>query len=257
MGAGSFHIRQIREAVAALRGEVEMQQKGSSSQHPGESATAVSGTGGGVMTPWVTKKRYAAFISHHQRDSAMEARYLKEQLEGMLGGAEIFLDFDNLQDLQVLLQHVRESDVLVLLLTSEVLLRPWCILEIHAAVSAGVPIVGVTLRGKGYDHGEAHRQLTFLDTELERLNPGALGVLRENGLDPVDGAYLLANVVPRLVTLEIDPAASRGALQGGLSDLVDRMRGAQPPEVAVPKAEWLEARSKMTISAEVEATKAA
>ena len=26
----------------------------------------------------------------------MEARYLKEQLEKMLGGVEIFLDFDNL-----------------------------------------------------------------------------------------------------------------------------------------------------------------
>ena len=79
----------------------------------------------------------------------MEARYLKEQLEGMLGGVEIFLDFDNLSDLRVLLQHVRESDVFVILLTAEVLLRPWCILEIHAAVSAGIPIIGVTLRGKG------------------------------------------------------------------------------------------------------------
>ena len=70
----------------------------------------------------------------------MEARYLKEQLEGMLGGVEIFLDFDNLSDLRVLLQHVRESDVFVILLTAEVLLRPWCILEIHTAVSAGIPI---------------------------------------------------------------------------------------------------------------------
>ena len=46
------------------------------------------------------------------------------------------------------MQHVRESDVFVILLTAEVMSRPWCILEIHAAVSAGVPIVGVTLRGK-------------------------------------------------------------------------------------------------------------
>ena len=73
----------------------------------------------------------------------MEARYLKEQLEGILGtGNEVFLDFDNLQNLQELLTYVRESDVFVILLTAEVLLRPWCILEIHAAVSAGVPIVG-------------------------------------------------------------------------------------------------------------------
>ena len=65
---------------------------------------------------------------------------------------------------------MRDSDVFVILLTAEVMSRPWCILEIHAAVSAGIPIVGVTLRGKGYDHAEAQRQLTFLDTDLERRN---------------------------------------------------------------------------------------
>ena len=100
----------------------------------------------------------------------MEARYLKEQLEKMLGGVEIFLDFDNLSNLGVLLQHVRDSDVFIVLLTAEVMLRPWCILEIHAAVSANVPIVGISLRGKGYDHDQAQRQLTFLDTELDRAN---------------------------------------------------------------------------------------
>ena len=113
----------------------------------------------------------------------MESRYLKEQLETMLGGAEIFLDFDNAQDLGVLLQHVRNSDVFLVLLTESVMSRPWCILEIHAAVSAGIPIVGVTLRGKGYDHAQAKQHLTFLDIELDRLNPGSLAALRENGLD--------------------------------------------------------------------------
>ena len=83
------------------------------------------------------------------------------------------------------------------------------------AVSARVPIVGVTLRGKGYDHAQAQRQLTHLDTELDRLNPGSLAVLREHGLDPLDAAYLLANVLPRLVTTEINPAASKGTLKGG------------------------------------------
>ena len=118
----------------------------------------------------------------------MEARYIKEELERMLGGVEIFLDFDNLQDTRILVQHVRESDVFVVLLTSDVMMRPWCILEIHAAVSAGVPVIGVTLRGKGYDHATANRQLSFLDTELDRLNPGASAVLRENGLEPLDAA---------------------------------------------------------------------
>ena len=77
----------------------------------------------------------------------------------------------------------------------------------------------MTLRGKGYDHAEAQWQLLFLDTELERQNPGAIAVLRENGLDPTDAAFLLSSVVPRLVTTEVNPAASKGALHGELSSL--------------------------------------
>ena len=71
-----------------------------------------------------------------------------------------------------------------------------CILEIHAAVSAGIPIVGCTLRGKGYDHSEAQNQLTFLDTALEQKNPGASAVLRQNGLDPRDAKNFHADPNP-------------------------------------------------------------
>ena len=39
--------------------------------------------------------------------------------------------------------------------SAEVLLRPWCILEIHAAVTNAIPIVSVALRGKAYDFAEA------------------------------------------------------------------------------------------------------
>merc|ERR1719169_172709 len=178
----------------------------------------------------------------------MEARYLKEQLEVMLGGgAQMFLDFDNLQDTRILVQHVRDSDVMLVLLTADVMLRPWCILEIHAAVSAGIPLVGVTLRGKGYDHALAQRQLTLLDMELDARNPGACAVLRENGLEPLDAAYLLSTVIPRQITMEIDPAAPKGMLEGGLRDLVERMRFALPPDVDISKAEWLETRRKAAI----------
>ena len=31
-----------------------------------------------------------------------------------------------------------------------------------------------TTLGKGYDHAQAKQHLTFLDRELDRLNPGAL-----------------------------------------------------------------------------------
>ena len=74
---------------------------------------------------------------------------LRRSFEALVFGVTRAGDFDNLQDLGTLLQYIRNSDVFLMLLTESVMSRPWCILEIHAAVSAGIPIVGVTLRGNG------------------------------------------------------------------------------------------------------------
>ena len=49
---------------------------------------------------------------------------LAEKLTSLLG-KEVFLDSDDLRDLRGLLGHVRNSDALVILQSSEVLQRPW------------------------------------------------------------------------------------------------------------------------------------
>ncbi len=54
----------------------------------------------------------------------MEARFLKEKLEQRLHAA-VFLDSDQLQDLRELLNHVRDSEVMLLIQTANVMLRPW------------------------------------------------------------------------------------------------------------------------------------
>ena len=76
----------------------------------------------------------------------MEARFLKKELQEMLG-TEVFLDSDgactrfcietdgpsqlsDLRDLANLLNHVRNSQSLVILQSAEVLQRPWCLLEV-------------------------------------------------------------------------------------------------------------------------------
>lgn len=43
------------------------------------------------------------------------------------------------------------------------------------------------------------QQLKFLDTELERLNPGASKLLKQYGLDPVDAAWKLSQVIPKII----------------------------------------------------------
>lgn len=53
----------------------------------------------------------------------------------------IFLDVDNLRDLALLHQHVLESRCFLLLLTPEVLTRPYCQSEIKVALQAQKKII--------------------------------------------------------------------------------------------------------------------
>ena len=104
----------------------------------------------------------------------MEARFLKEELERLVPGASVFLDSDDLQDMRALLGFVRESACLVLLQSERVLARPWCLLEVYAAIQANVPIVSLNVLGKGYDYAHVSAYLRHLDQGmLERANAGA------------------------------------------------------------------------------------
>ena len=119
--------------------------------------------------------RYPAFISHYKVEAGDCARILKDRLTPLLG-CEPFLDSDNVMHLGQLVEQVRLADTLVLLQTKDVLTRPWCLVELYAAVRAGVPIVAVSVTGKGYDHEASKRYLAMLPGSLEEANPGAVQV---------------------------------------------------------------------------------
>jgi hypothetical protein len=113
---------------------------------------------------------------------------------------DVFLDSDDLTDLSKLLQHVKESDVLLLFQTANLFTRPWCLLEVYAAVMHKVPIVTVNVKGfHPYDYGDATHLLTFLDSELDKRNPGASKLLAEHGVDITDCAYVLSKIIPNII----------------------------------------------------------
>jgi hypothetical protein len=92
----------------------------------------------GTVLEWTKRgggKRFACFLSHHKASCAMEARFLKTELQGLIQ-KECFLDSDDLRDLRELLDSVRDSDVLVIVQSVEILTRPWCLLEMVAAVDS-------------------------------------------------------------------------------------------------------------------------
>lgn len=77
--------------------------------------------------------------------------------------------------------------------SAAVLQRPWCLLEVsvrclalgllyihsglfcsqlYAAIQADIPVIAVTVPGKGYDFQAASNLLQNLDSELDAVNPG-------------------------------------------------------------------------------------
>ena len=186
-----------------------------------------------------TGERYAAFLSHYKEEAAMEARYLKQQLEGAME-RRIFLDSDDLNDLRLLKQAVVHSDVLILIQTAHVLERPYCLIELATAIEHRVPIVGVSLTSGPFPYRftEAASFLKALDSELDICNPGALQLLIANKLEPLDVAWQLSCTLPEIISIGFDRSASQNMLGASISDIVEAAEKAQPLSVP-PKDEWL------------------
>jgi hypothetical protein len=219
--------------------------------------------------------QFGCFLSHHKAACAMEARFLKEKLGQMLN-TEAFLDSDDLYskfvvcvltsypfflhtihrllcftaDLTSLLDHVRDSGVLAIIQSANVLERPWCLLELYAAIEAGVPIIAISVQGKGYDFARAAELMLHLDTELERVNPGACAMLRKEGVDPVDAAFKLSTVLPSIISVKFDSSGSANSINASLLDIVDAMKAAKPVPIKETQHEWLQSRLKMVGSAD-------
>ena len=53
--------------------------------------------------------------------------------------------------------------------------------------------------------------------------PGAGSILEQNGVTPLDAAYLLSNCIPYIISIEFDPAASSAVIQAQLQDMKAEM----------------------------------
>ena len=199
--------------------------------------------------PWVLHGDYAAFLTCYRPECETEARLCQSELERRLE-APTFLSSSDDVDLHETLERVRKSDVLLFFQTASVLTRPHCLLELHEAIAAQVPVVAVNVRGRHeYEYGDAAQFLQNLDSEIERRNPGATRLLQLHEVDPSDLAYELSMVVPNLISIHLDPSGSHNMLQASLLDLVHTMRVAKPTDLEdvaerESRDDWLEARGR-------------
>ena len=190
--------------------------------------------------------RFACFLSHFKIQCASEARLLQAELETSLA-RRCFLDSDDLKDLRELTEHVRKSEVLVLIQSSGVLKRPWCLLELVTAIDAGIPIVGVALSSGpyAYDFRAAAEFLLALG-EPGLLDHDAAVLLEGQGVALDDAARKLSSVIPSMVSIAFDPFASRTVLAATVFDVVEAMNQAlsKPPMQLMSAEEWSRTKAK-------------
>ena len=151
---------------------------------------------------------------------------------------------DDLSDLRLLLEHVKNTEVLIILQSKSVLMRPWVILEVYTAITHDVPIVALNVNNSyPYDYSSAMNFLLHFDQEIEIANPGAAELLMKAGVDPLDVAWRLSDSLPNIISTDFNPNSSSRAIVASLEDLVDSMRRAAPMAPTKSKEKWLEERA--------------
>ena len=85
--------------------------------------------------------------------------------------------------------------------------------------------------------------MTHFDEDIEIVNPGAAALLLEHGVDPVDVAWRLSNVLPYIISTDFNPNGSANAIKAAIQDLKAAMSRADPVRSTISKEAWLERRT--------------
>jgi len=174
-----------------------------------------------------------AFISHYKVEAGTEATLMLNELQVMIRKdpqnhacdfrSPIFVDTEDLTDLARLVNHVQGSLALIVLLSPNLLSRPWCLLEMVTAKRHNRPFVPVLLTRPGM-------QYTFPDEEFyeklhrdEIIQDGAGGrkLLEENGttLEEVEQAI---RAIFMTIALPFSPHRSGAVREAEMTDILHR-----------------------------------
>jgi len=179
-----------------------------------------------------TDMRHFIFISHVKVEAGTEAALMQEALVQTARqdihndvsdfAVPIFLDTENLSDLGSLARHVESSENLILLLTDQVLQRPWVLFEIVIAMRAGVRVVPVAIQRPGvrFDYPDEVYYKKFRDGKV--LSEAALKVLHDAGIDRRQELEDAIRQVFRRIALPFSPHKSGNVRNAELADIYAR-----------------------------------
>ncbi|CAE7840919.1 Ank1 [Symbiodinium necroappetens] len=127
------------------------------------------GLGYSIYRTCVPGKHYKWFICHHKADASAQARLLKVLLQAKNSYGNVFIDSDNLVDLDTLFNVVKvQVETLVVYMTRDILTRPWCVGEIVTAFrSSTVQVVRVKTCSYSVPSDEKLNDLEYLQSYID------------------------------------------------------------------------------------------
>jgi len=175
----------------------------------------------GVVALMVSRRlrsssRFAVFLCHHKAGAGALARFVKMIL-AKHSPSRVFLDSDQLEDLALIFDAVRQSQNLVVLLSPELLKRMWCAGEISTAHSNGVPIIPVICDPGYTPSDEMLAVVSSYWTADQKQTLVSFGI----SVDMILDAYRYLRVLP---SLNLNTMGKLGEKEDLVIELLDRCR---------------------------------
>eukprot|EP00927_Polykrikos_kofoidii_P058713 TRINITY_DN5341_c0_g1_i7.p1 TRINITY_DN5341_c0_g1~~TRINITY_DN5341_c0_g1_i7.p1 ORF type:complete len:936 (+),score=143.45 TRINITY_DN5341_c0_g1_i7:150-2957(+) len=177
------------------------------------------------------------FLSHYKQEAGTEATLIREELSRMLLSdplhpandlmTPVFVDSEDLDDLTTLTSHVAQSECLVLMLTTGVLLRPWCLIELVTAYKSQVLIVPVEVQSRRlkyvYPDEEFYKKFRTGSIPSEDEN-----ILRDAGISLEDCVTAIKYTFTK-IACPFSPHKSKAIREAEMLEIVQRIKelGAQ------------------------------
>lgn len=162
----------------------------------------------------------AVVVCCSQADALGHARVLRSELEQKLGRA------CHVGSHPGSTRMVGESELLVVLLTKNLLTTPIALAEMWVAIRREVPIVQLAIPGAGYDYADAARFLDGFPHSLEKVNPGGITELERCLNARVDlvamGKALHAHVTA-IIAFSWSPEGSKNQTHAIVNRIIQRI----------------------------------
>ena len=68
-------------------------------------------------------------------------------------------------------------------------------------------------------------------------------MLRNEGVDPLDVAYKLSSVLPKIISIKFDSSGSANTIHASLLDIVAAIQSAKAVPIAKTREQWLKSRT--------------